>query len=278
MRLSQRMVRAGKLAVAALIAFGPAHWMFAQQDARAIVQRAVDSELKANHDDHSIWRYMQREDGGEIFFVVDTHAGSIKRHVEEHGKPASPDTLAADDAYNERFVRDPGLQAKQKRDGAHDDKSAEELLRQMPDAFVWKIDSDNDKETALSYSPNPNFNPPDMQSRVMSAMTGTMIVDKSGDRIRSFKGHLVNEVNIGFGLLARIRSGGTFDIERRPIGNGNWQITETHVHISGHALFFKTIGQQQDEVKYDFTPVPPATTLEQAVVMLKEPPKESAHK
>ena len=44
-------------------------------------------------------------------------------------------------------------------------------------------------------------------------------------------------------------------------------------HIGGHALFFKTIGQQQDEVKTDFKPVPPETTLEQAVAMLKEPPK-----
>jgi hypothetical protein len=45
------------------------------------------------------------------------------------------------------------------------------------------------------------------------------------------------------------------------------------VHISGHALFFKTIGQQEDEVKSDFTLVPPGTTLEQAVGMLNPPAK-----
>jgi hypothetical protein len=42
------------------------------------------------------------------------------------------------------------------------------------------------------------------------------------------------------------------------------------VHIEGRALFFKTIGQQQDEVKSDFTQVPAGTTLEQAVGMLKQ--------
>ena len=31
-----------------------------------------------------------------------------------------------------------------------------------------------------------------------------------------------------------------------------WQITETHVHIGGHALLFKTIGEQEDEVKTEF--------------------------
>ena len=36
---------------------------------------------------------------------------------------------------------------------------------------------------------------------------------------------------IGFGLLARIKAGSTFDIERRQVAPGVWQITETHVHI-----------------------------------------------
>lgn len=262
-------------AFAVLFWFSPQ--MMRAMDAKAIVQRAVNAELQANRDDHSHWKYLMKEDDGDLYEVVETQYGSLKRHVEEHGHAASPATIAADDAHNQQFVHDPNMQAKQRRDGAHDDKSAEELLRQMPDAFVWKVESENAKETALSYQPNPDFDPPDMQSRVMSAMSGTMVVDNDGYRIKTFKGHLVNDVTIGFGLLARIHAGGTFDVERRPVGSqGVWQITETHVHISGHALFFKTIGQQQDEVKYDFTPIPAATTLEQAMNMLKEPAKETA--
>jgi predicted metalloprotease with PDZ domain len=48
-----------------------------------------------------------------------------------------------------------------------------------------------------------------------------------------------------------------------------WQIVETHVHIEGKALFFKSIGEQQDEVQTEFTQVPPGTTLEQAAEMSK---------
>jgi len=87
------------------------------------------------------------------------------------------------------------------------------------------------------------------------------------------KGRLSEDVNIGFGILGRLRQGGTFNVERRQVAPGIWQITETHVHIEGRALFFKTIGQQQDEVKSNFTPVPPGTTLQQAVAMLNEPQK-----
>ena len=104
-------------------------------------------------------------------------------------------------------------------------------------------------------------------------MAGTLIVDRTQHRIKTFKGSLQNDVTIGFGFLARLKQGGTFDIERRQLTPGVWQITESHVHIDGHALFFHSIGEQQDEVKWNFTAVSPGTTLEQAVTMLTEPAK-----
>ena len=240
------------------------------EDAKAIVQQAVNAELAADRDDHTLWKYMQHEANGDVFAVVQTKYGSLKRHVSEHGRAASAQTLAADDAYNNRFAHDPTLQAKQKRDDQHDDKSATELLKQMPDAFVWKVEGESGDGISMSYQPNPDFDPPSMESRVMSAMTGTLVVSKPAHRIKTFTGKLMNDVTIGFGFLARIKAGSTFDVERREIAPSLWQITETHVHINGHALFFKTIGQQQDEINTDFTQVPPETTLEQAAAMLQQ--------
>ena len=113
------------------------------EDAKSIVQQAVNAELSADRDDHTLWKFMQHEANGDMFAVVQTRYGSLKRHVNEHGRPASPQTLSADDVYNNRFVHDPSLQAKQKRDDQHDDKSATELLKQMPDAFLWKVEGES---------------------------------------------------------------------------------------------------------------------------------------
>jgi hypothetical protein len=243
------------------------------EDAKAIIQQAVNSELAAAKADRSLWRYRMQEDGGTEYVVVETTQGSIKRHIKEDGHPASPATIQADNDQIQKFIHDPSLQAKQKRDGAHDDKSATELLNEMPEAFLWTVVSEAADTTTLRYTPNPNFSPPDMESRVMGGMTGTLVVTKEGQRIKTFKGRLENDVTIGYGLLARLKAGSTFDVERRLVAEGYWEITETHVHIGGHALFFKTIGTQQDEVKQDFTSVPAGTTLEQAVHLLDEPLK-----
>ena len=241
------------------------------QDPKQIVQQAVDAELAANRADTSHWRYLKHEAGGNSEIVVETEHGAISRHVEQGGRPASAATLRADDEHIQKFIRDPGMQAKQRRDGAHDEKDATELLNLMPQAFIWKVESETPETVTLSFKPNSNFHPPDMEARVMGEMAGTLIVDKVQHRIHTFKGSLTEDVTVGFGFLARLKQGGTFDLEHRQIAPGLWQITQTHVHIEGRALFFKTIGQQQDEVKTDFTLVPPGTTLEQAVGLLNGP-------
>lgn len=107
----------------------------------------------------------------------------------------------------------------------------------------------------------------------MGAMTGTLVVDRAQHRICTMRGTMAHDVTMGFGILARIKQGSDFDVERRQVAPGYWQITETHVHIRGHALFFKTIGQQEDEVKTNFTLVPTGTSLEQAVELLNEAAK-----
>jgi hypothetical protein len=243
------------------------------QDAKQILQQAVNTELAASRNDHSHWRYLRHEAGGNASVVVETESGAISRHVEEGGRPVSEATIQADDAYIQKFIHDPSMQAKQRRDGAHDDKSASELLNLLPQAFSWRVESETPETFILAFKPDPNFRPPDMEARVMGEMEGTLVVDKAQHRIQTMKGKLTEDINIGFGLLARLRQGGTFNIERRQLAPGLWQITETHVHIDGRALFFKTIGQQEDEVKSKFTQVPPGTTLEQAVGLLKEPLK-----
>ena len=243
------------------------------QDAKAIVQQVVSAELAADRDDHSHWRYLRQEAGGNSFIVVETEHGTIGRPVEENGRPASAATLAANDAHIQKFIHDPALQQKQQQNGTHDDKSATELLNLMPQAFAWKVESETPETTTLHFEPDPNFHPPDMEARVMGNMAGTLIVDRAQHRIRSFRGSLQSDVTVGFGFLARLKQGGTFDIERRQLAPGLWEITETHVHIAGHALFFKTIGQQEDEEKTEFKLVPPGTTLEQAVALLKEAAK-----
>jgi hypothetical protein len=239
--------------------------------AKEIVRTAMQAELDADKNDHSRWRYRDaKKDGTDtVSIVVETAQGSVGRVIMRNGQPLTEGQTRAEDERVRRFIHDPEKLAKQKRDGAQDGKNAEELLRMLPEAFVWKMVSDDGQRYTLHFDPNPSFNPPNMQGRVLGTMAGTLVVNKSQHRIETISGKLTQDVTIGWGLLGRLREGGTFRVERREVAPGLWQIVETHVHIEGKALFFKSIGEQQDEVQTEFTQVPAGTTLEQAVEMSK---------
>jgi hypothetical protein len=239
--------------------------------AKEIVRTAMQAELAAGNNDHTRWRYRDaKKDGTDtVSIVVETDHGSVKRMILKNGQPLTDAEARAEDHRVQSFIHDPEKLAKQKKDGAQDGKNAEELLRMLPEAFTWKVQSDDAQRITLLFEPNPDFHPPDMQGRVLGMMAGTLVVSKGQNRIETISGKLTQDVTIGWGLLGRLREGGTFRVERREVAPGLWQIVETHVHIEGKALFFKTIGEQQDEVQTEFTQVPGGTTLEQAAEMSK---------
>jgi hypothetical protein len=80
---------------------------------------------------------------------------------------------------------------------------------------------------------------------------------------------LVQNVDFGGGILGKLRKGGSFEVNQADVAGGHWKLTKLVVHMSGRALFFATINQQQDEVMSNFHEVPPGTTLAKAADLLK---------
>ena len=246
--------------------------LFAKQpqgsDASAVdeVRQAVRVELEASRTDKSIWTYRESNATPEkhaVYTAIETPQGTLRRLIELSGQPVSPQAAAIETHRIQNYVNDSSAQAKARRAAQHDDAQATEMLKMLPNAFIWTRAGETGDLLTLNFRPNPDFDPPDMQSRVLGIMAGQMIISKDSHRIRTLRGKLSDDVRIGWGILGKLDQGGTFDVERRMVGDGRWQITETHVHIGGHALLFHTIGQQEDDVKTDWKPST-AQTLQQA--------------
>lgn len=228
-----------------------------QPKALQAVRAAIDAEIQASQTDHSIWIYREQDNtpGKKATFIaVETPQGTLRRMIERTGHPLSQNQTKAETARINKYVHDSAAQAQARKNSAHDDEQAAEMLKMLPDAFIWSTKSETTDQITLNFQPNPNFSPPDMQSRVMGGMSGEMVIARDGNRIQSLQGRLTHTISIGYGIIAKLDAGGKFDVERRPVGDGRWQITETHVHIGGHALLFKSIGEQEDDVKTDWKP------------------------
>jgi len=264
-RLSGLLFAAGT----ALFLFSGLSTMRAQgSDPAAVadVRQAVSAELDANRTDKSIWTYRENDvtpEKNAVYDTIETPQGTLRRLIELNRHPLSAQATSVETHRIQSYVNDPAAQARARKAAEHDGAQAEELLKMLPEAFLWTKKSENSENETLSFRPNPNFEPPDMQSRVLGKMAGELVISKDGHRIRSLRGTLTDDILIGWGILGKLDRGGTFDVERRMVGDGRWQITETHVHIGGHALIFHTIGQQEDDVKTDWKPST-AQTLREA--------------
>jgi hypothetical protein len=241
--------------IALVVVFASAHAVCAQ-DARQFVEKAVQAELAADAADHSHWLYFevdQRPGNAVKQWVAETLGGNLVRVVEQNGQ-AIPEQVQR--SKMESFAGTKSDQARQRKSERHDDEQAEEMLRTLPRAFIWSKIRDENGDTILHFKPDPAFHPPDYEERVFAAMEGDMTVNDQQQRIVSLKGTLIHDVKFLGGLFGYLQAGGTFDVERRETGKGLWQIVETHIHIQGRALFFKNIGEQEDDVKSRFKQLP----------------------
>lgn len=236
----------------------------AAQSPRDVVRQAVQTELVASQNDHSHWLYYEadKQPAKSVKqWVAEAHLVSLERVIERNGQLLSEGQQKQEMSA---FINDPRAQMKKRKSGQHDDEQAAELLKILPDAFIWTSEGERDNKILFHFEPDPAFHPPDLEARVFAAMEGEMAIDREQHRIASLNGRLIRDVKIGYGLLGNLQAGGTFNVERRELAPRLWEITETHVHINGHALIFKTISENEDDMKSHFKEIPDGTSLQQA--------------
>lgn len=238
-----------------------------------LVWTTIKTEITEDANDHSVYIYhVHYSTPGKDQYSIKietTKFGSLARITRLNGK-AIP--LSEQEQKVEAYIQDPSAQARKRRSNEHDDKQSAQLLKMLPAAFIWTVKSQTPEEITLNYRPNPNFDPPTMEDRVFAAMAGEMVIDRAQHRIKVFRGELIHDVTFGWGILGRMNKGGTFAIIRQQLAPHIWEITETHIHINGHILFFKTLSQNEDEIDSDFKPAEPNQTLEEANKVLMEQP------
>ena len=240
--------------------------------AHQLVTQVVYNELQANQNDHTRWMYLDSDTvpaKSTVKLVVETTDGTASKLILLNGHPLTAQQQAQDEARMESVLTDPSVVAKQRKSSAHDDQQAVSLMKMLPDGFLWSYAGESDGKITLVFRPNPAFQPPTYASRVFAAMAGEMVVDAAQKRLIVLSGKLIQTVEFGWGIFGKMDKGGTFRVVRSQVAPGIWEITETHVHIQGHMLIFKSINEQEDEITSHYKKTPSSMTLREAIDKLK---------
>lgn len=260
------------------IAF-PVYTAFAQSediasDPAALVRRASQNELKSGNGNHPYRYQLHKVDDSKITTkeIVETKDGDVARLVSFNDKPLDADAQKAEiDRLNNLAIH-PELQAHRHKKEQEDSDRANEMLRLLPDAFLYKyidmVDGPNGQCYRLSFQPNPNFNPPDREAEVYHGMAGELWIDKAQERMVKFDAHLIADVDFGWGILGRLYKGGSIHVEQADVGDHHWETTHMKLSLTGKALMIKPLSFQTTEDASHFEPVPPEMGYQNAIKML----------
>jgi len=249
------------------------------QDTNQYVRLAIDHELTEQERDHSHWRYsLHREDnkGNQDRDVIETSEGSLSRTLLKWGRPLNAEEREADNARMQKQISDPEERAKHAKREKKDAEKARQMLRSIPEAFIFSYAGEQDGQVFLTFVPNPHFEPFSLELKIFRSLRGRLWVDRNSTRLAAMDGELFEDVNFGWGLLGHLNRGGTFKVARRDVGEGNWEIVSEEINMNGRAAIFKTITEKQKQSLSDFRRVPDSLTLTQAYELLSKGPNPVA--
>ena len=246
------------------------------KDPGDLVRETIRNELKPNPDkQHYEYKVIKKlPERTEVKQMIDTTEGTVGRLILINGKPLTPEQRAKEDARLQRLINDPSQMTAKRKEQADDERRTREMVEAMPDAFLYEYAGTENKEpwgevAILKFKPNPNFDPPNQETKVYRGMSGEMWIDLTDRRLAKIEAKLFREVAFGWGILGHLDEGGQFVVEQKPVNGRHWEPSHMVLNFTGKVLVFKTLKIRQDETTTDYKAVD-AMTVAQALDMLKK--------
>jgi hypothetical protein len=223
------------------------------------------------HDQNALWaRQVQRRTVGHVYLEeeIETSEGPIHRLISVDGHELSPSERKQEDDRLHHLAQSPKARLTLKKDHEADERKVVDLLRVIPEAFLFDDQGNQGGLEKVAFRPNPAYEPKTYEERAVHAMRGIILVDLKEKRLAQVSATLTQQVDFGYGAVGRLNKGGTINITRTRVSPGIWRTISSRIDINGRVVFFKTINKQQDETYSDFKSVASDTSIAQALQQL----------
>jgi len=254
------------------------------EQAQALVERALATEAQAaqdlSHAGHPM-RYRLHKTSPRLTStkeIVETGDGDVARLLSINDQPLSPSDEQTEQARLDALLANPSLQQHRKQSEDSDTARAMKVLRVLPTAFLYKFAGTATAGGAtvekFTFRPNPQFDPPDLETGVLTAMAGEIWVDPVQERVVRLKGSLQQDKETIFNV-AGLDKGGWVQIDQADVGGRQWRIVHIQLKMNGHILW-KTKNSDSVQDYSEFVPISKGISYKDAIQMLRGIPATGA--
>jgi hypothetical protein len=235
--------------------------------ARELVRITVANEASASGKAGIKLMYQSRKltsQGSETRLNVETTDSTAWLLLEKNGQPIS-ETERQQEAERLAHMGDNAseLRRKKRLDREEADHSMR-IVKALPEAFLYQFDGaeaatealgkPGDELVRLKFRPNPSYSPPSHVEQILAGMEGVLLIDKQAHRIARIDATLFKEVDFGWGVLGHLDKGGTFLVDQAEVAPGDWELTHTHLNMTGRVMMVKSLVLKSDETDSRFRP------------------------
>lgn len=232
----------------------------AQQDAASIIQRSVEANARdwKAAPEYDCFERDQQPGGGTRTYEDLMIAGSpYQRLVTVNGKPLTQALQAEEHEKLETAVRQRSSEsesdraeriAKYEKDRKRDQLLMDQLTRAMDFTLVGEQRLYGYDVYVLKATPRAGYQPPNMESEVLTGMQGKLWIDKGTFQWVKVQAQVIHPVSIE-GFLAQVEPGTRFELEKSPVEAGIW--LPSHFAMKAQArIFFLFSHRSQDDETY----------------------------
>jgi hypothetical protein len=248
-----------------------------QQDpaAVAIIQQVADRELTA-YRHHQNYFYLSEERSDRtnqhlwLEAVVETPHGKLRRLLKEDGQPLSPQRRQQEDARIAALAADPAKLDASTRALEQDEEHAHALFNSPAGLYLYSLDTSPaaDGLLKINFRPNPTYQAPSYELRVLHALAGSILVERDSLRLRQIDAKIVEDVKFGWGILGEIQPGGELHMVRALATGDDYKPVLLDLHMQGHMLLFHTLSRAQHLTHRGFIVLPANLPLAEAGKMV----------
>ncbi|HEX4310392.1 MAG TPA: hypothetical protein VHZ25_10215 [Acidobacteriaceae bacterium] len=268
-------------------------------DSAALVRRAIANHLAAEAAHHPQRFVLHKKDDRHDYTqaIIETRQGDVALAIAANGKPLNADLHQAQIDRLNVLDTHPELQEHRHKREQEDAARADKLMRMLPDAFLYQYEdlvpcavavSPNTPNSAsssppadappasdcyhLTFKPNPAWNPPDIESKILRGMAGEAWIEKSQERLTRLSAQLITDVDFGWGIVGHLDKGGTVFLEQSEMTPHNWELSRMKLNFTGKALLVKSLNIHLTEEMANYSPVPRDLDYHKAIQMLESDP------